>query len=161
MSSQNDRLSVPPRRTMPPRALTDSEMSGLLRIADALIPESGPNPKASDAREFGAYLQLALAARADVFDLVLGAVTDLAGVADADLYVALKKLWANDKATFDPLSSIIAGAYFMTPQVKELIGYPGQHRDPAGLEDAANELDTGILDPVLERGYIYVSAAGE
>ena len=49
----------------------------------------------------------------------------------------------------------------MTPQIMELIGYPGQHRDAAGLEDAANELDTGILDPVLERGYIYVSAAGE
>ena len=61
-------------------------------------------------------------------------------------------MWADDKFTFDPLSSIIAGAYFMTPQVKELIGYPGQHRDPAGLEDAANELETGILDPVLERG---------
>ena len=74
---------------------------------------------------------------------------------------ALKTMWATDKSTFDPLSSILAGAYFMTPQVKELIGYPGQHRDPAGLEDAANELETGILDPVLERGLIYVSAAGE
>jgi hypothetical protein len=29
------------------------------------------------------------------------------------------------------------------------------------LEDAADELETGILDPVLERGSIYISAAGE
>jgi hypothetical protein len=49
----------------------------------------------------------------------------------------------------------------MTPQIMALIGYPGQHRDPAGLEDAANELETGILKPVLERGYIYISATGE
>lgn len=155
------RLSVPARRTSPPRPLTDAEHGTLLRIADTLIPASGPNPKASEAEEFGAYLQLALAARADVFDVVLRAVGELADVDDGNLREALKKMWANDTATFDPLSSIIAGAYFMTPQVKALIGYPGQHRDPAGLEDAANELETGILDPVLDRGYIYVSAAGE
>ena len=87
-----------------------------------------------------------------MFDAVVKAVNDLADVGDDELRGALKQMWANDKFTFDPLSSIIAGAYFMTPQVKELIGYPGQHRDPAGLEDAANELETGILDPVLERG---------
>jgi hypothetical protein len=160
-SSSSQRLSVPPRHTKPPRPLTDDEQATLLRIADTLIPAAGPNPKASDATEFVPYLHLALAARADVFDAVLNAVNKFADVAEADLHDALKALWANEKLTFDPLTSVIAGAYFMTPQVKELIGYPGQHRDPAGLEDAANELETGILDPVLERGPIYVSAAGE
>lgn len=161
MSTPVERLSVPPRRTRPPRPLTEAENATLARIADALIPEVGPNPKASDADEFGAYLQLALAARTDVFEAVLKAVDELSDVSDVDMYDALKKMWATDRSTFDPLSSIIAGAYFMTPQVKQLIGYPGQHRDPAGLEDAANELETGILEPVLERGHIYVSAAGE
>jgi hypothetical protein len=133
----------------------------MMRIADCLIPAAGPSPKASDAENYVAYLHLALAARADVFDTVVKAVYSLADVADYELWAALKRMWAEDKFTFDPLSSIVAGAYFMTPQVKELIGYPGQHRDPAGLEDAANELETGILDPVIERGPIYVSAAGE
>jgi hypothetical protein len=160
-TAASERISVPARRTKPPRTLTDDEQSTLLRIADTLIPAAGPNPKASDAEEFVAYLHLALAARADIFEAVLKAVRELADVPDGALHGALKTMWAKDKFTFDPLSSIIAGAYFMTPQVKELIGYPGQHRDPAGLEDAANELETGILDPVLERGTIYVSAAGE
>jgi hypothetical protein len=160
-ASAQQRLSVPPRTTKPPRALTDEESASLLRIADCLIPAAGPNPRASDAENYATYLQLALAARADVFDAVLKAVHSLAEVADSDLRVALKTMWAEDKFTFDPLSSIVAGAYFMTPQVKELIGYPGQHRDPAGLEDAANELETGILDSVIERGPIYISAAGE
>jgi hypothetical protein len=155
------RLSVPTRVTRPPRPLTDDELATLLRAADCLIPASGPNPAASQAQEYGAYLQLALAARADVFDTVLSAIATLTDVADDQLLAALKRMWAEDKTTFDPLSAILAGAYFMTPQVKELIGYPGQHRDPAGLEDAANELETGILDPVIERGPIYVSAAGE
>lgn len=163
MTIQSDqrRLSVPPRVTKPPRPLTDTELTTLLRIADTLIPESGPHPKASAAEQFQPYLQLALAARADVFDAVLTAVRTLTDVPDGELHGALKKMWAEDKFTFDPLSSVIAGAYFMTPQVKKLIGYPGQHRDPAGLEDAANELETGILDPVIARGPIYVSAAGE
>jgi hypothetical protein len=155
------RLSVPVRHTIPPRSLTDVEQQTLLRIADALIPAAGPNPKASDVEEFLPYLQLALAARRDAFDVVIAALSRLNDVADADMLAELKAMWADDKDTFDPLSAIVAGAYFMTPEVKELIGYPGQHRDPAGLEDAVNELETGILDPVIERGPIYVSAAGE
>jgi hypothetical protein len=161
MSSASQRLSVPIRHTTPPRSLSDVEQNTILRIADTLIPAAGPNPKASDVDEFLPYLQLALAARRDVFDIVLAAVARLSDVADGDLGHELKAMWANDKDSFDPLSAVIAGAYFMTPQIKELIGYPGQHRDPAGLEDAADELETGILDPVIERGAIYVSAAGE
>jgi hypothetical protein len=155
------RLSVPVRRTRPARPLTDDEMTALLRVADALIPASGPNPKASDAEQYVSFLQLALAARADVFDGVLAAATKLTGVPDGELLGALRQMWSEDKSSFDPLSAVVAGAYFMTPQVMELIGYPGQHRDPAPLDLAANEIGSGIMDPVLERGSIYVSAAGE
>jgi hypothetical protein len=155
------RLSVPTRHTSPPRELTTDELVALLRIADCLIPASGANPKASDAERYVQYLNLALSARSDVFDAVIAVIAKLADVADDDLLAALKSLWSEDKFTFDPLSAIVAGAYFMTPQVKELIGYPGQHRDVAGLQEAADELATGILDPVIERGFIYVSAAGE
>ncbi|MBA8958424.1 hypothetical protein ACVH9Z_15855 [Rhodococcus opacus] len=160
-SAPKRRLSVPGRHTAPPRPLTDSELTTLLRIADCLIPASGENPAASDADGYLRYLNLALAARADVFDAVLSAVDQAAGLHGDDLRAELERMWAEDKFTFDPLSSILAGAYFMTPQVKALIGYPGQHRDAAGFEDAANELETGILDPVLERGHFYVSANGE
>jgi hypothetical protein len=160
-ASSSQRLSVPKRHTTPPRELSEAELATLLRIADCLVPESGPNPKASDAVDYSSYLQLALGARSDVFDVVIAGAEKLADVPDSEMWGALKELWASDKATFDPLSSILAGAYFMTPQIKELIGYPGQHRDPAPLEQAADEIATGILDPVLERGHFYVSAAGE
>jgi hypothetical protein len=161
MTSNSHRLSVPTRHTKPPRELTESELGTLLRIADCLIPADGPNPKASDAEEYTSYLQLALGARTDAFSAVISGVEKLADVPDTELWEALKQMSVDDKFTFDPLSSILAGAYFMTPQIKQLIGYPGQHRDPAPLEEAANELATGILDPVLERGHIYISAAGE
>ncbi len=150
------RLSVPLRKTRPPRELNADELTALLRVADCLIPESGPNPKPSDAEQYPAYLQLALAARADVIDTVVAGAVKLADVPDDELWAALKQLWAEDKSTFDPMSSVVAGAYFMTPQVKALIGYPGQHRDPAPLDQAAEELGNGLMDPVLERGSIYV-----
>jgi hypothetical protein len=160
-TATQQRLSVPPRSTRPPRALTETELAALLRVADCLIPASGPNPKASDAEQYTAYLQLALAARADVFDAIVGGACKLAEIPEDELWNALKKMSTEDEFTFGPLSSVLAGAYFMTPQVMKLIGYPGQHRDPAPLELAAEEIGSGILDPVLERGFIYVSAAGE
>ena len=161
LSPTTQRLSVPPRITRPPRPITDAESAALLRVADCLIPESGPNPKASDAQDYLPYLHLALAARADAFEAVVASALSLRDVPDDDLWAALRTMWAQDRAAFDQMSTVLAGAYFMSPQVKTLIGYPGQHRDPAGFEDAANELETGILDPVLERGPIYVSANGE
>jgi hypothetical protein len=153
------RLSVPPRRTRPPRALKDDELTALLRVADCLIPESGPNPRPSDTEQYSDHLELALAARADVLDAVVASAVKLAHVPDDELWAALKQLWAEDKSIFDPLSAVVAGAYFMTPQVKALIGYPGQHRNPAPLDQAAEEVGTGLMDPVLERGSIYVSAS--
>lgn len=161
MNQNSQRLSVPQRHTTPPREVTESELATLLRIADCLIPADGPNPKASDAVDYTTYLQLALGARADVFSAVISGVEKLADVPDSEMWDILKRMSVDDKFTFDPLSSILAGAYFMTPQIKTLIGYPGQHRDPAPVGQASDELSTGILDPVLERGHIYVSAAGE
>ncbi|WP_327098524.1 hypothetical protein OIE68_06840 [Nocardia vinacea] len=160
LRSNTPRPSVPPRRLLPPRPLDPQQWEGLLRIADCLIPAVGPNPVASEAEDYGRYLELALAARADAFDTIVRVIDELAGVADEELRAALKQLWAQDSAAFDPVSNVVAGAYFMTPQVKALIGYPGQHRDPAGLEEAADELESGILDPVLERGHFYVPTDG-
>jgi hypothetical protein len=157
----SQRLSVPTRRTSPPRPVSADELAVLLRVADCLIPASGPNPKPSDVAEYVPYLNVALAARSDVFDRLMAAVDELAAVSAGAMWERLKRMWAEDTDTFDPLSSVVAGAYFMTPEVKALIGYPGQHRDTAPLEQAADELGDGLLDPVIERGSIYVSAAGE
>jgi hypothetical protein len=151
------RLSVPPRVTRPPRGLTERELTTLLRIADCLIPATGPNPAGSASEDYTAHLLLALGARSDVFDRVMAGVESLADVPDDRLWAALKQLWSTDLETFNPLSSIVAGAYFMTPQIKALIGYPGQQRDPAPVDEAANEID-GLIDPVIERGPIYVPA---
>jgi hypothetical protein len=151
------RLSVPPRVTRPPRDLTERELTTLFRIADCLIPAAGPNPAGSAAEDYTAHLLVALGARSDVFDTVMAGVERLADVPGDRLWAALKQMWSTDLETFNPLSSIVAGAYFMTPQIKALIGYPGQQRDPASVDEAANQIE-GLIDPVIERGPIYVPA---
>jgi hypothetical protein len=124
------RLSVPVRDTRPPREISQDEVATLLRIADCLIPAAGPNPAASDAENYLKYLHLALAARADAFDAVMDAAATLAAVPDEELRAALKQMWATDKATFDPLSAILTGAYFMTSRSWRSSGTPASTATP-------------------------------
>jgi len=44
----------------------------------------------------------------------------------------------------------------MVPEVRVAVGYPGQSRRVPKVDEAANEIGDGILDPVLERGHFYV-----
>jgi hypothetical protein len=53
------------------------------------------------------------------------------------------------------LTELVAGAYFMNPAVRKLIGYPGQRAIPIG-EQPEEQLEE-LLAPVIERGVIYRS----
>jgi hypothetical protein len=47
----------------------------------------------------------------------------------------------------------------MSAQVRNVLGYPGQVRNPAGLEEAVDDLDAGeLLEPVMMRGPIFREA---
>ena len=54
-------------------------------------------------------------------------------------------------ATFQALSAVIAGAWLLTPGTQDRIGYHGQRSDKADIEEAVDEVASGVLDPVLER----------
>ena len=59
---------------------------------------------------------------------------------------------SNDSEAFDCLGVLTSGAYFLNPEVKKLIGYPGQVPSPA-----SDDLDSysGMLAKVLERGPVF------
>lgn len=160
-------LSVPRRLTTPPRPLMPRQREVLLAAADILIPGTGHDPKASAAPDYEVWLERALAARAaSLAELsqILDELDELAGPAgsaSADLEQRLRQLHAAGDPRFHLLSSVAAGAYLMVPEVRQLIGYPGQHASPPRVDEAADELSDGILDPVIQRGPIYVPAAGE
>jgi len=68
----------------------------------------------------------------------------LAGV--SDLAATVRTLHQLDRATFGVVATFVAGTYYMVPQIRELIGYPGQLRTPASIDQAADEL----LDDVFQ-----------
>lgn len=150
------RLSVPPKFAAP-RPLTSSEVSTLRAIADVLIPAAGDNPAATQEPDLDAGLRCAVDARADAFDAITAVLAQLDGASADAIDQALRSLHAEQATTFQALSAVVAGAWLLTPTVRARIGYPGQRRDPAGLEEAVDQISDGILDPVLARGFIYTS----
>lgn len=156
------RLSVPRHVSEPPGELTPDLLTTLLAVGDLLVPAVDQNPAASAAPGYDLWLRRSIAARAEEFDLLVQTLDGLAP-ADAGLETRLRALHASgseEDGRFHLVSSIVVGAYLMVPEVKELIGYPGQHRDPARVEEAADELSDGLLDPVISRGPIYVRPEG-
>jgi hypothetical protein len=148
------RLSVPAKFAAP-RPLTDAEVGTLRAIADVLIPASGDNTAATAEPDFDACLRRAVDARADAFEAVTGVLARLGGAAPDVIDQALRALHAEQPVPFQALSAVVAGAWLLTPTARARIGYPGQRRDPARLEEAADQLSDGILDPVIARGPVY------
>jgi hypothetical protein len=123
-----------------------------------LIPNRGADPAPSATPEYPRHLDRALAARGDAFDAVVAAATTLGTLDAPELIGELRALHAARDATFQALSAIVCGAYLTVPEVRARIGYPGQEHRPAPFDLAAEEIMDGILDPVLERGAVYVPA---
>ena len=152
------RLSVPPK-FVAPRQLTDAELGTLRAIADVLIPAAGDNPAATSEPDFDQWLARAADARADAFDGITAVLAQLDRTAPATIDHTLRALHADQPRQFQALSAVVAGAWLVVPAVRARIGYPGQRRDPARLEEAADQISDGILDPVLARGPLYTPDA--
>jgi len=152
------RLSVPPKFAAP-RQLTRAEVGTLLAIAYVLIPAAGDNPAATAEPDFEAWLARAIDARADAFDAITVFVAQIDGATPEVIDQKLRALHAEQPEQFQALSAVVAGAWLLIPAVRARIGYPGQRRDPARLEEAADQISDGILDPVLDRGRIYTPDA--
>jgi len=161
MSGIERKLSTPLRIAATPRPLTESEWATLVSVADTLIPSFQDSPHASAAPQYDQWLMRALAARAEHFDVIVGALEVLGEPRDQEFKSRLEAMSLTDTDSFQLLSTIVAGAYLMVPEVRAQIGYPGQGGAAPRLEEAAEQLEDGILDPVINRGPRYVSAADE
>ena len=160
MSVTDLKLSVPVVRKRLPRPLTPSELSTLTLLADVLCGPSNKAEPPSRQGEFERYLELAVATRCDSFDLLMDLIA-VAGNAD-DVESWLRTLHDAEQETFQVLSSVLGGAYLMVPAVMQAVGYPGQHRDPATGDEAVDEiLESGLLEPVIERGQFFIPTPAE
>ena len=124
----------------------------LAGLADALIPAADGMPSATEAGATGALLDEVLSVRGDLEEPL---ATLTATAAGRDPRAEVDRLQANEPELFEALTTAIAGGYFMSDDVRERLGYPGQ--EALKLED---DQDPALLQPVIDRGTIYRPTPG-
>jgi hypothetical protein len=130
-----------------PLPLDARERALLAELGDRLIPPAPGRLSASQAGIAGA-LMAAIEEHVPERLALLRTVVDRARRDGAG--TALAGLKAEDTATYDAFCETIAAAYFMAPEVREGVGFPGRVA-VAARADAADMAD--LLLPVLEAGF--------
>ena len=148
MSTSRGEGSLAQTRT----SLEDEHRATLARLGDELIPAADGMPSATAAGVAGQLLDEVLRVRPD-FGPPLVAVLDRFASIDAD--VAIASLQASDPNGFFVLTEVVAGGYFLNPQVRDALGYSGQQSLPIVGEDPPDYEQDGLLASVVARGPIY------
>jgi hypothetical protein len=128
-------------------ALNETELETLGRLADALIPPAAGRRSATQAGVNGALLARATAYVSDLPERLRAVTALAAGRAAPDV---LRELKQSSPATYDVFCETIAAIYFMSPEVRSSIGFPGREAVPARTDVADLE---DLLMPVLEAGF--------
>ncbi len=128
------------------------ERRTLAALADVLIPAGAGMPAASEAGVAGEWLDAVLAARADLAR-PLSAI--LHAAAGADPVAEIDRLQRTDEPAFAVLATIVPGAYYMNPRIRELIGYPGQEAVPIDPADGTDAEAQELIASVRGRGTIF------
>ena len=129
----------------------DRERLGAL--ADVLVPAAAGMPSATEVSVPREGLDRVLAARPDL-EPVLARVLAVAG----EPRQVLRRLQETDEEGFSALTLAVTGAYYTDPEVRRLIGYPGQQYRP-DLVTLASDWDEAALARVVARGAIYRSTS--
>ena len=130
-------------------SLRNEQVTRICAIAGILLPGSGDSPAPGSLPEFGDLVQRA----ASTFSRESSAIEQAIALLPAELSWETLSTYANEEPeSFELLSLLVVGAYFMSPLVLAALGLPTGDRRSAPLEQAVDELSSGILDPVLDRG---------
>ncbi len=132
--------------------IDDDLRSTFVGLADVLIPAYKTMPPASGASVGGEPLDRILALRDDLREAFLRGVRAAAGEEPA---TAARKMNEEDPEALATIGLIAAAAYYMDPDVRDLIGYPGQERRPIDPDAPPDYLQNDMLKPVAQRGAIY------
>ena len=126
--------------------LTEARRAVLGRLADVLVAEGRGMPAASTVGVAGDLMDRCLAA-APMLAEPLAALLDEASCEPPEPFV--RDLAANRRNDFGVLSTAVVGAYYLSPAVRALIGYPGQEPSPLTVVAEPEYLD--MLERVYER----------
>lgn len=132
-------------------ALNPEQRKVLTALADALIPSGGRMPSAGQAGVADEWVDRVLELRPDMAKDLKGL---LHAVEDQRPEETIDRLRSQSNTRFDTLCEVVAGAYFLNSEVRELIGYPGQRE--IAIETPIDQLQR-LTAPVVERGHTYRS----
>jgi hypothetical protein len=124
----------------------------LAALADALIPAGDGMPSASEAGVAAEWLDAILAAEPG-FGPALAAVLAEADVADPA--GELRRIETTDPAGWGTLTTVVAGAYFLNPEIAARVGYPGRRAIPIDADAEPDWEQDGLLASVKARGPVY------
>ncbi|MGO4001494.1 hypothetical protein ABVN23_10335 [Pseudomonas fluorescens] len=128
-------------------------------LADVLIPEAEGMPSASQVGiHEPQYLDRILGLRPDLAEAFFRAMVFAKG---RDPQVAAEALHVEDEAAFGAVGLVASAGYYMAPQVRELIGYPGQAARAIDVDEVPEYLSNGMLQQVLDRGPVYESTPND
>ncbi len=132
--------------------ISDDERGLFKSLADYLIPASGKMPAASAVGVHEHLLDRVLEARPD---LIEGLLRGLAACRSEPAGLALNALMKADEAAFQAVSLAASGAYYMSEEVRQKLGYPGQGNAPYDPQETPSYLINGMIERVVRRGSIY------
>jgi hypothetical protein len=133
-------------------ALTAEHRARLGAIADELIPAGGGMPSATEAGATGRYLDEVLRSRPDLAAPLVAALDAVEGLEPG---AAIARLRGDDADGWTVLTAVVPGAYFMNPECREAVGYPGLEARPIDPDAPPNYLEDGLLDSVRSRGPVF------
>lgn len=136
-----------------PAPTADINLGRLTALADVMLPAAHGMPAVSDIEAVESYLAQVLGWRNDLLQPLVRAVD----VLDPSSFTIdrLSALHEEDEDAYVALTTAVAACYYLSPVVRELIGYPGQVAktyDPFAYTEWVAE---GLLDPVVDRGPIW------
>jgi hypothetical protein len=152
-----DRLSVSRPKKAPTRPFTTVELESLRRVADTLIPAGDGVISCGAVSDFENLATRAAGILDKSFSDLVATLADLSLVPQEELWTALESFSKEEPQKFYVLSTLVAGIYIYSDEIKEELNYPVPHRNPPDMFDVADELSSGILDPVIGGGYTYVA----
>jgi hypothetical protein len=138
--------------------LSPEHRAAFAAIADMLIPAYKKYPSATSVGVHEKMLDDVLGFRPDLVEAFL---RGLAAIDTANLSDSVNTLYKADPDAFNAISLVASGGYYMTPHVREVLGYPGQEAVPYNPHEVPDFLMNHRLEKVARRGPIYRSTPAE
>lgn len=117
-------------------------------LADVLIAEGHGNPSASAVGVGRDLLDRALTTLPSFCRPFLDILEE---ARDENPETFIRLLHSSRPADFRVLATVTIGAYYLSPEVRRLIGYPGQAPAPLSTAETPEYLTDGMLERVYER----------